>query len=281
MFSKMLPELLKFLKEDIGDGDITTDAIVPEDLEATAKVVAGEDGVLAGLEEVVQLLDHEGVKHKTSFKDGDEIKKGSVILEVSGNARKILGTERLVLNILMRMSGIATLTKTLSKKARSYGVKIAGTRKTTPGFRYFEKKAIKIGDGYPHRLGLSDAFLIKDNHIAVAGLEEAINRVKKSGISKKVEVEVSTPQDALKACRLGADIIMLDNMEPDAIEKTISEMEKEGLRNGSEIELSGGITVGNLEPFLRLRPDMISMGALTTNAKWIDMNVMLKIDNHR
>ncbi len=273
----MLPELLEFLKEDIGDRDITTDAVVPEDLEAAAEVVAGEDGVLAGLEEVVQLLDNEGLGDETRFKDGDRIKEGSVILEVSGNARKILGTERLVLNILTRMSGIATLTRTLSRQVKPYGVKIAGTRKTTPGFRYFEKKAIKIGGGHPHRLGLDDAFLIKDNHIPDAGLEEAINRVKKSGISKEVEVEVSTPEDALKACRLGVDIIMLDNMEPEAIERTIGEMEKEGLRNGTKIELSGGITPENLESFLRLRPDVISMGALTTDAKWLDMNMRIKI----
>jgi nicotinate-nucleotide pyrophosphorylase (carboxylating) len=275
----MLPELLEFLREDIGDGDITTDAAVPEDLEASAEVAAREDGVLAGLEEVAQLLEHEGLKHKTSFKDGDEIKKGSVLMEVRGNARKILGVERLILNILTRMSGIATLTKSLAKKAEPYGVTIAGTRKTTPGFRYFEKRAIEIGGGHPHRLGLDDAFLIKDNHIAVAGLEDAIKRVKKSGISKTVEVEVSTTEDALCACRLGADIIMLDNVEPDTIEKTINEIEKEGLRNRVEIELSGGITPGNLEQFIRLRPDVISIGALTTNAKWLDMSMSIKIDD--
>ncbi len=275
----MLPELLEFLKEDIGDGDITTDATVPEDLEASAEVAAREDGVLAGLEEVAQLLEHEGLEHKTSFKDGDEIKKGSVLMEVRGNARKILGVERLILNILTRMSGIATLTKSLAKKAEPYGVTIAGTRKTTPGFRYFEKRAMEIGGGHPHRLGLDDAFLIKDNHIAVAGLEDAIKRVKKSGISKTVEVEVSTTEDALCACRLGADIIMLDNVEPDTIEKTINEIEKEGLRNRVKIELSGGITPGNLEQFIRLRPDVISIGALTTNAKWLDMSMSIKIDD--
>ncbi len=275
----MLQKLLEFLREDIGEGDITTDAIVPEDLEASAEVAAGEDGVLAGLEEVAQLLEHEGLKHKTSFKDGDEIKKGSVLMEVRGNARKILGVERLILNILTRMSGIATLTKSLAKKAEPYGVTIAGTRKTTPGFRYFEKRAMEIGGGHPHRLGLDDAFLIKDNHIAVAGLEDAIKRVKKSGISKTVEVEVSTTEDALCACRLGADIIMLDNVEPDTIEKTIHEIEKEGLRNRVKIELSGGITPGNLEQFIRLRPDVISIGALTTNAKWLDMSMSIKIDD--
>jgi nicotinate-nucleotide pyrophosphorylase (carboxylating) len=273
----MLPRLLEFLTEDVGEGDITTNATVREDKEATAEVVAGEDGVLAGLEEVMQLLEHVGLKHKTAAKDGDEIKKGSVILEISGNARKILSVERLILNILMRMSGIATLVKNLSKKAEPYGVKIAGTRKTTPGFRHFEKKAIEIGGGWPHRLGLDDAFLIKDNHIAIAGLEETINRVKKSGISKTVEVEVSTAKDALEACRLGVDIIMLDNMEPYEIEKTVRELENEGLRDSVKIELSGGITPENLDMFLRLGGDLISMGALTTGARWLSMRI--RIDN--
>lgn len=274
----MLPKLLEFLKEDVGEGDITTDATVSENKEASAEVVTGEDGVLAGLEEVVQLLDHEGLKHGTSFRDGDEIKKGSVIMEVSGNARKILSAERLVLNILMRMSGIATLVRGLSQRASPYGVKIAGTRKTTPGFRYFEKKAMEIGGGWPHRLGLDDAFLIKDNHIAVAGLGEAISRVEDSGISKTVEVEVSTTEDALKACRLGVDIIMLDNMVQDGIKKTISELEKEGLRDAVQIELSGGITPENLDTFLKFKPDIISMGALTTDARWLDMSMRIKID---
>lgn len=275
----MLPELLEFLKEDIGGGDITTDAVVPDDVQATAEVVVQEDGVLAGLEVAAQLLDHEGLQHRSELKDGDEIKKGAVVLEISGSARRILRAERIVLNILTRMSGIATLTATLSKMAEPYGVKIAGTRKTTPGFRLFEKRAIEIGGGWPHRYGLYDAFLIKDNHIAVAGLEKAVSRVRESGIAKTVEVEVSAAEDAVKACRLGVDIVMLDNMKPDAIEKAINEIEKEGLREGVKIELSGGITLENLESFLRLQPDIISMGALTTGAKWLDMSMRIKIGN--
>lgn len=276
-----MDELSKFLKEDIGEGDITTDAVVFRDAKAAAEIVAGEEGVLAGVKEVAQLLDQEGLFCKTSFEDGDGIKKGSVVLEVSGSTRKILKTERLALNILMRMSGIATHAKALSKKALPYGVKIAGTRKTTPGFRYFEKKAIKVGGGHPHRRGLDDAFLIKDNHIKVSGLKEAIGRVKKSKISKDIEVEVSNKEDALLACRIGADIIMLDNMGPQEIEETISELQKKGLRSGVKIELSGGITLENLETYLRLRPDMISIGALTTNSKWLDMSLRLKIDKKR
>lgn len=275
----MLQKLLEFLNEDVGDGDITTDATISYDAVATVAVLTNEDGVLAGLEEVVQLLDHEELVYKTDFNDGDEVKKDSVILEISGNARKILSCERVMLNILMRMSGIATLVKNLSRKAKPYGVKIAGTRKTTPGFRHFEKKAIGIGGGWAHRRGLDDAFLIKDNHIAVAGLGGAIRKVRECGISKTVEVEVTATEDALLACRVGVDIVMLDNMTPDAIERTMKEIEKEGLRDSVKIELSGGITSDNLEQFLKSKPDIISMGALTTGAKWLDMSMRIKIDD--
>ena len=277
----MLQKLLEFLKEDVGEADITTDATVSHLAEAASTVAAMEDGVLAGLDEVLQLLDHEGLEYKTNFSDGDEIKKDDVILEISGNARKILSAERVILNIMMRMSGIATLVKNLSNLAEPYGVKLAGTRKTTPGFREFEKKAIEIGGGWPHRSGLDDAFLIKDNHIAVAGLGGAIRRVKECGISRPVEVEVSTSEDALTACNLGVDIVMLDNMSPDAVEKTIKEIEKEGLRDKVKIELSGGITRKNLEQFLKSKPDIISMGELTTGAKWLDLSMRIEIDDDR
>ncbi|MBU2559971.1 carboxylating nicotinate-nucleotide diphosphorylase [archaeon] len=273
----MLKELLEFLKEDVGEADITTDATVSFAAVATAEVVAREDGVLAGLFEAGQLLEHEGLLYKTQFADGSEIKKGSLILELSGNARKILSTERVMLNILMRMSGIATFTSRLQKQAAPYGVKIAGTRKTTPGFRNFEKKAIEIGGGWPHRQGLYDAFLIKDNHIAVAGLGKAIRQVREWDASKAVEVEVSTTEDALSACRMGVDILMLDNMAPEGIDITMKEIEKEGFRDKVKIELSGGITAKNLEQFLKSKPDIISMGELTTGAKWLDMSVRIKI----
>ncbi len=277
----MLQRLLEFLKEDVGEADITTDATISPLAEAASAVAAMEDGVLAGLEEVLQLLDHEGLECKTGFGDGDEIKSGDVILEISGNARKILSAERVMLNIMMRMSGIATLVKNLSNLAEPHGVKMAGTRKTTPGFRFFEKKAIEIGGGWPHRSGLYDAFLIKDNHLAVSGFAKAIRMVKECGISKTVEVEVSTPEDALLACSLGVDIVMLDNMTPDAIERTIKEIEKEGQRDKVKIEVSGGITAENLEQFLKSKPDIISIGELTTGAKWLDMSMRIEIDDDR
>ncbi len=277
----MLQRLLEFLKEDVGEADITTDATVFHLAEATSTVTAGESGVLAGLEEVLALLDHDGLEYKTNFSDGSDIKKGDVILEISGNARKILSAERVMLNIMMRMSGIATLVKNLSNLAEPYGVKIAGTRKTTPGFREFEKRAIEIGGGWPHRSGLYDAFLIKDNHIAVAGLAKAIRRVKECGISKPVEVEVSTKEDALAACGLGVDIVMLDNMAPVEIEKTMKEIEEKGLRDKVKIELSGGIRAKNLEQFLKSKPDIVSMGELTTGAKWLDLSMRIEIDDDR
>jgi nicotinate-nucleotide pyrophosphorylase (carboxylating) len=268
----MIAKLLEFLQEDVGRGDITTEATIPEGKVIKATITSKKDGILAGLEECCELLRHFGLEYNPSFKDGDKIKEGDEVLEIRGNARKILTLERLLLNLLMRMSGIATLTNSLVEKCGRYGVTIAGTRKTTPGFRYFEKKAIKIGGGHPHRYSLDECFLIKDNHIAIAGLEEAIKKAKED-FTRKVEVEVSSLEDALKACRAGVDIVMLDNMDPSAVKMTISKLEEEGLRGKVEIELSGGITAENIEAFAEARPDIISIGSLTTDSKWLDMSM--------
>ncbi len=272
----MISKLLEFFKEDVGFADITTQSVIPESLEAEAEIAAKESGVLAGVEECKMLLEHFCVDCATSLKDGDEIRRGDVILKIRGSARKILTLERLLLNILMRMSGIATMTNSLVKKCKKYGVTIAGTRKTTPGFRYFEKRAIVLGGGNPHRATLGDAILIKDNHIALAGLENAIKGTKKKNPNKKIEVEVSSLEDALKACECGADIIMLDNMLPGEIKKIMQELEKKELRKKVTIELSGGITPENILEYAKLRPDMISLGYLTTNARWLDMSLRVE-----
>ncbi|MFQ5887865.1 MAG: carboxylating nicotinate-nucleotide diphosphorylase [Candidatus Hydrothermarchaeales archaeon] len=268
----MLSKLLEFLEEDLGKGDITTDSIIPEGKVIKAEVVVKGNGVMAGLEECGELLDHFDVRYETSFKDGDEIKKGDIIITIRGDARKILALERLMLNLLMRMSGIATTTNEMVKKCRPYGAMIAGTRKTTPGFRYFEKKAIKIGGGYPHRQGLYDEILIKDNHIAITALEEAIEKTRKTG-REKIEVEVSSLKDAIAAYKAGADTIMLDNMKPEKIEKVIAELEKMGIRDKVKIELSGNIIPENVGEYAKTRPDFISMGYLTTRAPWLDMGL--------
>ncbi len=267
----MISKLLEFFKEDVGFADITTQSVIPEGLEAGAEIIAKESGILAGVRKCKALLKYFNLKCTTLFRDGDEIRKGDTIMKIHGNARNILTLERLLLNILMRMSGVATATNALVRKCKKYGVTIAGTRKTTPGFRYFEKKAIVLGGGAPHRFGLSDAVLIKDNHIALVGLESAIKKAKKK--NKKIEVEVSSLKDAVKACECGADIIMLDNMLPKEIKKVMQELEKKKLRKKVTIELSGGITPQNILQYARLRPEIISLGYLTTKSRWLDMRL--------
>ncbi len=268
----MLSKLLEFLAEDLGQGDITSDSIVPKGSQLSAEVIVKGSGVLAGLEECAELLDHFGIGYETTFKEGDEIVKGDIVLKIRGNARKILAIERLMLNLLMKMSGIASTTNELAIKCRPYGVMVAGTRKTTPGFRYFEKKAVKIGGGYPHRQGLFDEILIKDNHLALAKLEKAIDAAVKTG-REKIEVEVSSLKDAVTAFNAGANTIMLDNMKPDKIKEVITALNSQGIRDKVTIELSGNITPENVEEYAKTQPDLISMGYLTTGAPWIDMGL--------
>ncbi|MDI6654886.1 MAG: carboxylating nicotinate-nucleotide diphosphorylase [Candidatus Hydrothermarchaeota archaeon] len=272
----MISRLLEFFKEDVGFADITTESIIPESSTAEAEIVAKESGILAGVGECKLLLKHFNLKCTAFFKDGGEIRRGDAIMKIHGNARNILMLERLLLNILMRMSGIATTANVLVKKCKKYGVVVAGTRKTTPGFREFEKKAIVLGGGVPHRATLSDAILIKDNHIALVDLENAIKKAKARHPRKKIEVEVFSLEDALKACECGADIIMLDNMLPEQIKKVMQELKKKKLRKKVTIELSGGITPENILEYAKLRPDMISVGALTTRSKWLDMSLRIK-----
>jgi nicotinate-nucleotide pyrophosphorylase (carboxylating) len=273
----MLEELLRYLDEDMGEGDITSQLTVPPGSKAAGRIVSRREGVLAGLEETLEIFGHHDIKVRTALKDGARIDKGEVILEVEGDARAMLSLERVVLNILMRMSGIATMTARFVEKCEKFGVTVAGTRKTTPGFRYFEKKAIRIGGGHPHRFGLFDMVLIKDNHIAVAGLEAAVQKAKRD-FTRVVEVEVSSTEDALAAARAGADVIMLDNMTPEAIKGTLKELEEGGLRDRVKVELSGGITLENVGEFASLGPDIISVGALTTRAPWLDMSMEIGLE---
>lgn len=266
-------ELLGFLREDVGHGDITTDSTIPRSMEAVGEVVAKEGGIVAGLEEVELLLGRLGLKTSSRYKDGDKVPKGAVVLRTEGRARVILSSERVVLNLLMRMSGVATHTRRFVEKAK--GVTIAGTRKTTPGFRYREKKAIAIGGGSPHRYALDDGILIKDNHIALVGLVEAIGRAKKD-FTKKVEVEVSNARDAVRAAEVGADVIMLDNMPPKKAESAIKVLERRGLRERVIVEVSGGVTLENLARYAALKPDVISVGSLTTGSRWLDMSMRVR-----
>jgi nicotinate-nucleotide pyrophosphorylase (carboxylating) len=267
-------DIAAFLKEDLGHGDITSEALIG-DVEAKARIVAKEPCVLAGLEEATATFQHLGVQTESSYKDGQRIDKGAIVLKLSGMAKPILAGERLALNFLMRMSGIATQTSDLVSvcRERNPSVNVAATRKTTPGFRYFEKKAVRLGGGDPHRFRLDDAFLIKDNHLKVVGsAKEAIRRAKATHFNKKVEIEVETEEDALEAAQAGADIIMLDNMPPDVgrgVAKRIREI------SSCMIEVSGRITPQNIADYADYA-DVISLGWITHSVRSIDFSLEIK-----
>lgn len=266
----------EYLKEDIGPGDITSELVIPSDVKADGRMLCKEPCVLAGIEEACLVFKELGVRIVSSKKDGSKADKGDIVLVVEGSARAILAGERLALNIVMRMSGIATLTRALMDKCRKVNpkVRVAATRKTTPGFRSFEKKAVLVGGGDPHRMGLYDAVLIKNNHIRIAGgVKEALRRARKGSFTKKVEIEVETRDQAFVALENGADIIMLDNFKPEEA-KTLS-MELRKKKPGILIEVSGGIRPENIEKYASAA-DIISLGWLTHSVKSIDFSMKVE-----
>ncbi len=271
--------LKEFLDEDIGHGDITTDALVDLAVKATGTVVCKERAVVAGLSESLILLKLLGCEGKPKVRDGQEVPAGTIILEVSGFGSALLKVERVLLNLLSHMSGVATVTAELVNIAKKSGgsTRIACTRKTLPGLRYFEKRAVELGGGDTHRLRLDDAVLIKDNHLALAGsITETVRRAKaKVSFTKKVEVEATTPDLAVEAAHAEADIVLLDNMAPSEVKKSVSLLEARKLRDHLLIEVSGGITRENLASYIKTGVDVISVGAITHSAKAIDMSLEL------
>jgi nicotinate-nucleotide pyrophosphorylase (carboxylating) len=275
---KILEEKLKqLLAEDIGLSDVTAAAVVPSGLTAEAAVKAKETGTAAGVEEAAVLAETLGLNVTAEVADGEDFRKGQVILKLSGDARTILSAERTLLNLISRMSGIATATKRLTEKLRKAHskAKIAATRKTAPGLLYFDKKAVLIGGGDPHRLNLSDMVLVKDNHIAVAGsIENAVKNAKQNAsFSKKIEVEVARVTDVLKAAEAGADIIMFDNFSPKQIKAAVGLLKKAGFLGKILLEASGGITADNLLDYAAAQVDIISMGELTHSVRALDVSL--------
>jgi nicotinate-nucleotide pyrophosphorylase (carboxylating) len=270
-------KLLDVLAEDIGQGDITTALTIPAESTSEARIVAKEAGIAAGIEEAKVLLESLGLKVETLASDGEKINPKQTLMKIRGNTRTILSTERTILNIVSRMSGIATTTRRLVEKLQKakLGTKIACTRKTAPGLLYLDKKAVLVGGGDTHRLHLDDMVLIKDNHIAVAGsIEVAVKRAKEVGsFTKKIEVEVSSAEDALAAAKAGADIIMLDNFSPKQVEKAVSRLEEAAFSGKVLIEASGGITAENILEFASKQVDIVSLGALTHSAKTLDLSL--------
>ncbi len=277
--------LRMFLAEDMGHGDITSEALIDPETKATAQVVCHELAVVAGLRESEILLHLVGCESNLSAQDGERVKAGTKVLIISGPASTILGVERTLLNLLSHMSGVATATAELVELTRKNGssARVACTRKTLPGLRHFEKRAVLLGGGDTHRLGLDDAVLIKDNHLAIAGpISECIKRSKaKVSFTKKIEVEVTSPDQALEAAKAGADIILLDNMKPETVARTVELLESKKLRSQVLLEASGGITKDNIAGYAKTGVDVISVGRITNSAKSIDMSLGLRTSDHR
>ncbi len=263
-----------FLLEDIGHQDITTDSL-KIDKEVEAYLISKESGILAGIDIATVTLEiiDPSIKIFKHKKDGERIKKGEKIATIKGSGKSILKSERVMLNILQRLSGIATNTSYYVEKIKETSAKILDTRKTTPGFRAFEKYAVKIGGGYNHRFALYDMVMIKDNHIALTGsIKEAVKQIKNSvSPMVKIEVEVSSIEQFEEALSTDADIIMLDNMEIDEIKKAV-----EINRGKKLLEVSGNITIENIREYAKTGVDFISSGALIHSAKWLDISLKFK-----
>ena len=265
-------ELLRFISEDVQNGDITS-VLLPKK-KIKAKIISRQEGILAGIKFAGDIFRLKGCSVQTIKKDGTKLKPNQIILQVSGNARTILSCERTALNLLSRMSGIATQANLLVSKIRKINrkTKLYSTRKTAPGLRFFDKEAIMIGGGHKHRMSLNDMVMIKDNHLLVSNsMEDIIKNARKQ--HKHVEVEVENQRNAVLAVNNGATIVMLDNFSPAQIKKTITALQKKKLRNKVKLEASGGINSKNIAAYAKTGVDMISVGSITNSVKGLDLSL--------
>jgi len=265
-------ELLRFISEDIQGGDITS-VLLPKK-KIKAKIISRQEGVLAGVKFAGDIFRLKGCNVKIIKKDGAKLKSNQIILQISGNAGTVLSCERTALNMLSRMSGIATQTNFLVSKIRKINrkTKLYSTRKTAPGLRFFDKEAIMIGGGHKHRMSLNDMVMIKDNHLLVTNsMEGIIKNARKR--HKHVEVEVENQRDAILAVSSGATIVMLDNFSPVQIKKTITTLQKKKLRNKVKVEASSGINSKNISAYAKTSVDRISIGSITNSVKGLDLSL--------
>jgi len=262
------------LKEDIGPGDITTDNLINPQLKGQGIITAKESLVVAGLnvaKQVFQCLDSE-VEFRSEYNDGDVVKNGDTLVNVNGRLRALLTGERTALNFLQHLSGISTLVRSYITELSDKNIRLVDTRKTTPGWRVLEKYAVRVGGAYNHRIGLYDGVLIKDNHIAAfGGIKKAIDHIR-TQISHllKIEVEVSNLDQVKEAIEAKADVIMLDNMTIKQIKEATAFIDKRAV-----VELSGGITKGDLKSLADTGVDIISVGALTHSARCVDISMQI------
>ena len=272
MGTNIKKELLRFISEDIQGGDITS-VLLPKK-KIKAKIISRQEGVLAGVKFAGDIFRLKGCNVKIIKKDGAKLKSNQIILQISGNAGTVLSCERTALNLLSRMSGIATQTNFLVSKIRKINrkTKLYSTRKTAPGLRFFDKEAIMIGGGHKHRMSLNDMVMIKDNHLLVTNsMEGIIKNARKR--HKHVEVEVENQRDAVLAASNGATIVMLDNFSPVQIKKTITTLQKKKPRNKVKLEASGGINSKNISAYAKTGVDIISVGSITNSVKGLDLSL--------
>ncbi|MFH0861756.1 MAG: carboxylating nicotinate-nucleotide diphosphorylase [Candidatus Altiarchaeota archaeon] len=263
------------LREDVGSGDVTA-AFTPNRC-IRAEITANSSGVISGLEEAILLFKNHKVAAKAHVKDGASVEKGQKVLTLEGLARDLLPVERTALNFISRMSGVSTATREYADALKKHGskAKIVATRKATPGLMRLEKKAVKLGGGLTHRMGLYDMILIKDNHLLLYGgdVGAALADAMRAKGGLKVEAEVETVKDAVLAAEGGADLIMFDNIGPSDISEAIRILKEKGLRKKILLEVSGGVTLGNIGEYAGLDVDWISSGRLTTAAPWLDYSL--------
>jgi nicotinate-nucleotide pyrophosphorylase (carboxylating) len=271
--------LINFLIEDIGTGDITSNTTLSPSTSARAQIVCKTEdtAMVCGLKEAGMIFDICDCRNRTLVKDGTIVKKQTTVMDITGKALSILKAERTALNLIMRMSGIATETRKFVDAVDVYkdSIRIACTRKTVPGLRFFDKKAVSIGGGDTHRMALDDMVLIKDNHIFFSeSVEKSVKLARKNvGSSLRVECEVTTLDSAIAAINAGADIIMLDNFSPSDVSRTIKEITKKGIRKRAKLEVSGGISLQNVNSYAKSRPDIISIGHLTHSPEAINFSL--------
>ena len=270
-------EIERFLQEDISNGDITSDLFIDSTSVSDAQILSREPGLLSGRKELTQIFDYFNIKSNWSFQDGEYFDSNTQIVKLNGSSKSLLLSERVSLNLLGHMSGIATSTNhavTITKKI-SPNTNISATRKTLPGLRKYEKYSVIVGGGLPHRYDLNEMILIKDNHHKlITNLKESVNTARdKIDSNKKIELEVDSLESALNAVDLDVDIILLDNMTPEDISKFILKLKQ--LSEPPLTEASGGINFSNLESYASTQVDIISMGTLTHSSKSIDFSLQI------
>lgn len=264
--------LASFLAEDIGRGDITSN-LLPRKI-ISASIISRQKGMIAGIQYAKEIFAIKKCQVKILKKDGSQVKPNEKIMTISGAAPSLLSAERTALNLLSRMSGIATQTSMLVQKIKKANprVKLYSTRKTAPGLRFFDKEAVEIGGGHKHRVSLDQMIMIKDNHLAVSGsVYPLLDKARKK--YKKIEVEVENLHNAIVSAQGGASIIMLDNFSPKGIIEVVDVLKKLGLRNKVKLEASGGIDKSNIEKYARTGVDMISVGKITNSVLGLDLSL--------